>query len=53
MATITQNGKSEITGSPQAIVENSPLNVDVQYMVDQLKKKANYTYTVTVRPRLA
>jgi len=41
-STVNQNGGPTITGSPQAIYENSPMNIDVQYMVNQFKRIANY-----------
>jgi len=46
MGAVTQNGNPTITGSPSAIIENSPLNLDVQTMVSQFKSKANYSYNV-------
>jgi hypothetical protein len=47
MADVNQNGHPTITGSnPAAIVEHSPINIDVQKLIDQFKGKANYNYNV-------
>jgi hypothetical protein len=46
-ATVRQNGNPMINGSPSAIVERSPMNIDVQKMVDEFKTKANYSYSVS------
>ncbi len=40
------NGFPTITGSPSPIVEYSPVNIDVQYLVNQFKRRANYQYHV-------
>jgi len=47
MATVQQNGNPEITGSPVPMVQNSPMDIDVQSMVNNLKKYQNYSYDVT------
>lgn len=42
--TLSQNGNPSITGSPSDYVQNSPVDIDVQYLVNQFKSKANYSY---------
>ncbi len=46
MGSVKLNGAPAISGFPSAIVEYSPLNIDVQYLVNQFKRKANYQYNV-------
>jgi Tfp pilus assembly protein PilX len=46
MDDITQNGNPHITGSPSAIVEHSPKNVDVQAMINSFKKSITNPYNV-------
>ena len=46
MADVRENGSPNITGSPSAIVDHSPRNIDVQKMVNQFRTKANYSYNV-------
>jgi Tfp pilus assembly protein PilX len=47
MATVNQNGHPSITGqNPAAIVEHSSMDIDVQEMINQYKRKANYSYNV-------
>ncbi|MGD0624871.1 MAG: PilX N-terminal domain-containing pilus assembly protein [Thermodesulfobacteriota bacterium] len=46
MATVSQNGHPMITGSPAAIIEKSPMNIDVKKMINQFKTKADYSYNV-------
>jgi len=45
-ATVSTNGNPTITGSPSAVSENSPINIDVSYLINQFKRKANYSYNV-------
>lgn len=45
-ATVNENGHPTITGSPSPIIQNSPLNIDVQGEVNYLKPSANYPYNV-------
>ncbi len=45
MKAVTQNGNPNITGSPP-IIENSTMNINIQYMVNRFKKEANYIYNV-------
>jgi len=45
-ATVQQNGNPGITGSPVAMVQNSPMDIDVQAMINQLKRYQNYSYDV-------
>jgi Tfp pilus assembly protein PilX len=42
MDSINLNGNPTIIGSPSAMVEHSPMNVDVEYLVNQFKNRANY-----------
>jgi Tfp pilus assembly protein PilX len=44
-ATVSQNGKPTIEGSP-AIVQNSPLNLDISNLVKELGPNAKYSYPV-------
>jgi prepilin-type N-terminal cleavage/methylation domain-containing protein len=46
MEGVRLNGVPTIVGSPSAIVEYSPVNIDVQYLVNQFKRRANYQYNV-------
>jgi hypothetical protein len=46
MADVNQNGHPTITGSPSAIVEHSPKNIDVPKLINQHKKRANFSYDV-------
>ena len=46
MSTVNQNGQPGITGSPVAMVQNSPLNIDVSALINSLKNMANYSYNV-------
>jgi hypothetical protein len=46
MGGVKLNGVPAITGSPSPIVEHSPVNIDVQYLVNQFKRRANYQYHV-------
>jgi hypothetical protein len=46
MEGVKLNGVPTITGSPSPIVEYSPVNIDVQYLVNQFKRRANYQYHV-------
>jgi hypothetical protein len=45
-STVNQNGNPVVTGSPVPIVQNSPMNIDVQAMINNLKKYQNYSYVV-------
>ncbi len=45
-STVGTNGNPTITGSPSGVVQNSPLNIDVQKYVDDFSKRANYSYNV-------
>ncbi len=45
-ATVSQNGNPTVTGSPAPIIENSPQDIDIQYMVNKLKKNANLSYNL-------
>jgi hypothetical protein len=44
--TLNRNGNPTITGSPQAIVEHSTQNIDVQAIIDQFGNKINYSYNL-------
>jgi prepilin-type N-terminal cleavage/methylation domain-containing protein len=46
MEGVRLNGVPTITGSPSAIVEFSPLNIDLQYLLNQFKRRANHQYNV-------
>jgi len=46
MEGVRLNGVPAITGSPSPIVEYSPVNIDMQYLVNQFKRRANYQYHV-------
>jgi hypothetical protein len=46
MNVVTQNGGPDITGSPSAIIEHSPRNIDVEKMVNEFKRKATHNYNV-------
>jgi hypothetical protein len=46
MEGVRLNGVPIITGSPSPIVEYSPVNIDMQYLVNQFKRRANYQYHV-------
>jgi hypothetical protein len=46
MEGVKLNGVPPITGFPSPIVEYSPVNIDVQYLVNQFKRRANYQYHV-------
>jgi hypothetical protein len=46
MDTVTQNGSPGITGSPQAVVENSTQNIDVRAVMNQFANKVNYSYNL-------
>ncbi len=46
MEGVRLNGFPAITGSPSPTVEHSPVNIDVQYLVNQFKRRANYQYHV-------
>jgi hypothetical protein len=48
MRNVIQNGNPFIDGSPQDVKPNSPINIDVQGLVNQFKTYANYNYNVTV-----
>ncbi|MBM4333709.1 MAG: hypothetical protein FJ117_21255 [Deltaproteobacteria bacterium] len=45
-ATVNQSGNPTITGLPSAIEQNSLMNIDVPYLVNQFKGKADYSYNV-------
>ncbi len=46
-ANVIQNGNPFVDGVPQPISQNSPVNIDVQVLVNQFKANANYNYSVT------
>jgi Tfp pilus assembly protein PilX len=46
MNDVTQNGGPNVTGSPQAIVENSTQNIDVRAVINQFASKVNYSYNL-------
>ena len=46
-ANVVQNGHPLIYGSPQAIVLDPTINLNVQGMIDQFKNYANYSYRDT------
>jgi prepilin-type N-terminal cleavage/methylation domain-containing protein len=46
MEGVRLNGVPGITGSPSAIVEYSPVHIDVQYLVNQFKRRATHQYNV-------
>ena len=46
MEAVRLNGDPAISGYPSATVEDSPVNIDVQYLVNQFKRKANHQYNV-------
>jgi Tfp pilus assembly protein PilX len=46
MDDIRLNGTPTINGSPSDMVEHSTTNVDVEYLVNQFKNRANYQYDV-------
>jgi Tfp pilus assembly protein PilX len=46
MDSINLNGNPTITGSPSPMVEHSTMNVDVEYLVNQFKSRANHQYNV-------
>jgi Tfp pilus assembly protein PilX len=47
MKNVIQNGNPFVDGVPQPISQNSPINIDVQGLINQFKSQANYTYNVT------
>jgi hypothetical protein len=46
MATVQKNGNPGITGFPVPMVERSPTDINVQGLINQLKKYHNYSYQV-------
>ncbi|NWF55535.1 MAG: prepilin-type N-terminal cleavage/methylation domain-containing protein [Syntrophaceae bacterium] len=46
MEGVRLNGNPSVGGFPSAIVEYSPSNIDVQYLVNRFKKRANFQYNV-------
>jgi hypothetical protein len=46
MEGVRLNGFPLITGSPSAIVEFSPVNIDLQHLLNQFKRRANHQYNV-------
>ena len=45
MSTVNQNGNPTIEGSPP-IIQNSTQNIDVQYLINLFKGRANFSYNV-------
>jgi len=45
-STVQQNGNPGITGDPVPMVQNSPMDIDIQGMVNNLKNYQNYSYNV-------
>jgi len=43
---VSQNGNPTITGWPNAIIERSPMNIDVKAMIDSFKRKPTHYYNV-------
>jgi len=46
MADVGTNGNPHVTGSPSAIVEHSPKNIDIQAMMGRFKKSITNSYNV-------
>ena len=46
MADVGQNGNPNLTGSPAAIVEHSPKNIDVLAQINRFKKSITHSYNV-------
>lgn len=42
--TVAKNGSPTVTGSPSAIQENSPLDLNVSLLIDRFKGRANFNY---------
>ena len=45
-ANVGQNGTPQVTGSPAAIVEHSPENIDVTAQINRFKKSITHSYNV-------
>jgi len=43
MKTVAKNGNPTVNGEPAAIVEHSPMDIDVQKMIDEFKKPPRVT----------
>jgi Tfp pilus assembly protein PilX len=46
MSTVTENGLPQIERSPP-VTENSTQNINIQYMINRFKQKANYPYNIS------
>ena len=43
-STVSTSGNPTVTGSPSAMIQNSPTDIDVQYLINQFKPSANYSH---------
>jgi Tfp pilus assembly protein PilX len=53
MSNVIQNGNPFVAGSPAPVDQNSPVDIDVQGLVNQFKTYANYNYNFAIGTTMA